>query len=622
MKPRHYPVVLALSAVLVLSSFFLGSVRLPGQTASSPLPVADLSVERYFQHVSFLASDALKGRGNGTPELERAAEYIEAQFGMYGLKPAGDAGSFFQKFEITTGTEFGTGSSLTVDGAAAKPDADFAIIPFSSAGSFDGPVVFAGYGITAPELHWDDYAGIDAAGKAVIVFRHEPGENDDRSPFAGKDNTAHATFVNKAINAKNHGAKAIVFITDPNNHESEEDVVGAATRDSDGADMGILAVHATRDSLKPLVDKLNRTLSDVQRGIDTGMKPDSFELQGERIRIAADIQRVRKTVRNVIGAVPGSDDTLKNQWIVIGGHYDHLGLGDRNSLAPSEVGRPHHGADDNASGTAGVLELARLVSRNRNLFGRSILFMAFAGEELGLFGSADFVNHPTVPLDSIVGMINMDMIGRMTNDTVNVIGAGTSPNFKPWLEESNKTAGLKLTLSDSGHEGSDHVSFNSKRIPSLFFFSGLHQDYHRPSDTADKINSAGAVRILSLVAETAERMASSADRPQYTQIREAPGAPQQAASSGSGYGPYFGSVPDFRDDLNGVLFADVRSDSPAAKAGLKAGDLMVGFGTQSIQNLYDFTYALGSKKPGDVVPVTVVRDGQTIKVDVTLETRK
>jgi membrane-associated protease RseP (regulator of RpoE activity) len=318
--------------------------------------------------------------------------------------------------------------------------------------------------------------------------------------------------------------------------------------------------------------------------------------------------------------VQGSDNQLNKEWIVVGAHYDHLGLGDRSSLAPSLIGQIHHGADDNASGTAGVLELARLAVRNRQAFKRSILFMTFAGEELGLFGSRHFVDHPTVPLGSITAMINMDMIGRVKADRLDVLGVGTSPEFSAWVEEANKPVGLKLNLSNAGREGSDHISFDGKHIPILFFFSGLHEDYHRPSDTADKINAKGAVQILSVIANIAERLTNAPARPLYTEVRQE--RPVQAGGGGGGYGPYFGSVPDFRDDLNGVLFADVRADSPAAKAGLKAGDLMVEFGGQPVRNLEEFTYVLSNKKPGDVVVVVVRRNNETLRVNVTLEVRR
>lgn len=591
---------------------------MPAAAVAAIDAVADLAPDRYMQHVTYLARDEMKGRGNGSPELDEAAEYIASQFRVWGLRPAGDDGTFFQKFELTTGARFGPKNELSFNGTTLKINQDFVPISFSSTAEFEGPAVFAGYGITAPELHYDDYGGIDVTDKIVIAFRHEPQELDATSPFSGTNFTPHATFINKAINARQHGAKGILFITDPNNHATEEDVVGPATRTAEPDDIGISSVHARRAPITALLPKGDRDLAAIQRRIDRDLESQSFEIPDSRIKIATDVARTRQPVRNVVAAVPGNDPELRNEWVVVGAHYDHLGLGNRGSLAPSQVGQIHHGADDNASGTSGVLEIARVAATHKQQIKRSMLFMTFAGEELGLLGSAYFTNHPTVPIDKIAGMINMDMIGRLRNDRIFVGGVGTSPSFKPWIEALNQTVGLKLDYSDSGFGSSDHTSFTIKRIPVLFFFSGLHADYHKPSDTYEKINAEGATKVLSLAYLMVDRMANDGRRPQYTEVQEA----RPSGSGGGGYGPYFGSIPDFRDDLKGVLFADVRPASPAAKAGLRPGDLMVEFDGKSVQNLYDFTYALRTKKAGDVVLVVVKRNGGDVKATVTLEARR
>jgi aminopeptidase YwaD len=616
MEKARYPAVLFVSALLVLSSLYLNSlVAIP---AARPVAeqASDLSASRYLDHVKYLASDELKGRGDGSPELNKAADYIAAQFRRLGLHPMGGDNTYFQKFELTTGAQIGSQNQLELNGTQLKINDEFVPIAFSNTAQASGPLVFAGYGITAPEYHYDDYQGIDAHGKIVVVLRHEPQESDPKSPFDGTNFTRHASFIDKGINAKQHGAAGIIFITDLN-HDNEE--VGPATRTAETDDIGIPAVHAKREAFLNVFKQSGKDIAGIQKKIDMDLKPESFELPSVHVALNTEIIRTRKTVENVIGALPGSDPALKDEWVVVGAHYDHLGLGDRNSLAPSQIGQIHHGADDNASGTAGVMELARLAAKNKQEWKRSVLFITFAGEELGLFGSSDFVNHPTIPLNNIVAMINMDMIGRLNNDRLFVGGVGTSPQFKPWLEELNKPVHLELDYSDSGYGASDHMSFNAKKIPVLFFFSGLHTDYHKPSDTADKINANGAVKVLGLVYATMDKLSSNAGRLEYTEVRQ----PQQPASGGGGgYGPYFGSVPDFRDDLKGVLFADVQNNSPAAKAGLKQGDLMTAFDGKPIQNLYDFTYALRAKKPGDIVEVVVKRNGEDVKVNVTLEARK
>jgi Zn-dependent M28 family amino/carboxypeptidase len=602
-------------AILVLAILFaLPAIYL--KASSAAVAIADLSSTRYFEHVKYLAGDELKGRASGSPELDKAADYIAAQFRSAGLRPMGDGNTYFQKFELTTGARLGPNNDLQVNSRKLTINEDFVPIVFSNTARFDGPLVFAGYGITAAAQHYDDYAGINVTGKVVLVLRHEPQESDANSPFEGTNFTTHASFVNKVINAKQHGARGIIFISDVN-HEDEQ--VGPATKTAETDDLGLPAFHAKRQPFAELLKAAGKDLSAIQKQIDADLKPQSFDLPAARVSISTDVVRTRRTVRNVVAGLPGSDPALRSEWVVIGAHYDHLGLGDRNSLAPSQAGQIHHGADDNASGTSGVIEIARLAAKNKEQWKRSVLFITFAGEELGLLGSANFVSHPTVPLNNVTGMINMDMIGRITNDRLFVGGVGTSPTFKPWLEDLNKSTRLQLDYSDSGYGASDHMSFNAKKIPVLFFFSGLHTDYHKPSDTYEKINATGAVKVLSLVYLTADKMASEGKRLEYTEVQQPkPGT----AGSGGGYGPYFGSVPDFRDDLKGVLFADVQNNSPAAKAGLKQGDLLTGFDGKPIENLYDFTYALQTKKPGDVVVVVVKRNGQEMKVNVTLEARR
>ena len=597
--------------------FVLFAATLATFAAPRSLQAAEqLSPSRYIEDVKFLASGAMQGRGNGSPELEKAADYIADQFRAAGLQPAGTDNGYFQAFEITTGATLGAKNALRIGDTALKIDDDFVPVVFSDTAQFDGPVIFAGYGITAPEYKYDDYAGIDATNKIVVVFRHEPQELDPKSIFAGTDYTAHASFINKAINARMHGAKGVIFITDPM-HENEE--VGPATRPIEAGDLGIPAVHAKRASLVEAFKKGGKDLAELQKTIDKDLVPQSFEAAGLRGHIATDVIRTRKTVRNVVAALPGSDPQLTNEWIVIGAHYDHLGLGGTSSLAPSLIGQPHHGADDNASGTAGVMELARVASKNRGALKRSVLFMAFAGEEVGLLGSSHFTNYPTVPLASVNAMINMDMIGRVSGDRITIGGVGTSPSFKPILDELGPGRGLTIQPTESGYGASDQTAFNTKKIPVLFFFSGTHTDYHKPSDTADKINTGGAIKVLSLVYQMTERLAAQPQKLVYAEVQE----PRNAGrGSGGGYGAYFGSVPDFRDDIKGVLFADVVTNSPAAKAGLKGGDILIEFDGKAVQSLNDYAFVLRQKKPGEVVAVVVKRDGQDLKVNVTLDVRK
>jgi len=598
-----------IAPVLCLSLALVG-------VAAAPVLAAEPSAARYSEDVKFLASDDLEGRGNGTPELERAADYIADQFKRAGLRPAGEDGTFFQKFEITVGAAFGKNNVFNIGTTALKRDEDFVPIAFSDTADFQGPLVFAGYGITAPEYKYDDYANIDATDKIVVVFGHEPQEVEANSVFAGTEFTPYASYINKAINARMHGAKGIVFITDPS-HDYED--VGPATRREDSGDVGLPAIHAKRGPILAAFQAAGKNLVDAKAAIDKDLSAQSFELPNVRVRIATEVIRTRKTVRNVMASLPGADPERAKQWIVLGGHYDHLGLGGTSSLAPSLQGQPHHGADDNASGTAGVLELARLAAQNKADWKRSVLFIAFAGEEVGLLGSAYFANHPTIPFSAINVMVNMDMIGRMSGERLYIGGVGTAANLQAAIDESAKGLGLNITTTQSGYGPSDHTAFNAKKVPVLAFYTGAHTDYHKPSDTADKINTPGALKILSLVYKMAGRLDADTQKLAYLDVKETQPA---LRGSGGGYGPYFGSVPDFRDDVKGVPFSDVVANSPAGKAGLKGGDIMIEFDRKPVTSLADYAFVLRQKKPGDVVSVLVKRGATEVRVDVTLEARK
>ena len=612
MQTRHYPIAVIVG--MLAAGAVVGLALVPAvQTSADAAP--EFSRGRYLEHVRHLASPDMQGRGNGSPELEEAADYLADQFRLLGLAPAGEDGSYFQGFEATTDARLGNGSALTLGAEPFTPMVDFAPLKLSADGAASGELAFVGYGITAPEMHWDDYGGVDVAGKIVVAFRHEPRENDPESPFAGTDFTSHASLMNKVINAKQHGAAAILFILDPDQHAPDAQDVLATAEGTTGDDSGLIAAYVRMEPVVDYFAGFGFDLAAAQRAIDSELAPRSFEVPGSAAGVTADVVRVRSPLRNVMARIEGSDPVLREEWVVVGAHYDHLGLDGEFSLASDGEGQIHHGADDNASGTAGMLELARAASENRGAFARSLLFMGFSGEEIGLLGSNHFVNRPTIPLENTAAMINLDMIGRIRDDRVYASGVGTAAGLTELLESVNDT-GLQLDYSDSGMGGSDHMSFNIKEVPVLFFFSGLHGDYHKPTDTADKIDADGALQVLRVAYGAMERLANRPERPLYTRVEE----PRPVSGSGGGYGPYFGSIPDFTE-VDGVLFADVNPGSPAAEAGFAAGDILVEFNGNRIGNLYDFTYALQAQQPGDTVTVAVTRDDARIEADVRLGAR-
>jgi hypothetical protein len=579
----------------------------------------EIDADRYLGHVKFLASPELADRGTGTPGLEKAAEYIERQFKSYGLKPVNGSG-YFQPFPVTTDARLGPKNDLaSVERGSTSRlqlNQDFVPFNFSSSGAVACGVVFVGYGITAPEYHYDDYAGIDVKGKAVLVLRHEPQEFDEKSVFAGKMLTEHAQFWSKAVNAKRHGAAAVLLVNDCEHHAGEADDLEKFGHAAGPADAGIPFVQVKTEVAEKWLAPSGRTLDQLTAAIDKNLTPQSFALpDAVRISGSVDVERERKTVRNVAAYIPGRT----GEYVIIGAHYDHLGLGEQFSMEPSATGKPHPGADDNASGTAGVLELARwFAAHSRHK--RGLLFLTFAGEELGLLGSRFYVDHPELPLADAVAMINLDMIGRLRDGKVYIGGERTGSNLKELVDAALPRHKLKPEVSSIAESGSsDHESFATRQVPVLFFFSGLHADYHKPSDTWDKIDAPDAAELLRGVAEVATTLADEDGRPRFAKIAEPP--PGNAGGESRGYGAWFGSVPDFGEVPKGVKFADVTAGSPAGNAGLKAGDILTEFDGKPVENLYDFTYALRSKKPGDEVAVKVLRAGEPISARVVLGKR-
>ena len=582
--------------------------------ATTPVPQADPS--RYLNDIKSLSSPEMEGRGAGTKGLMRAQHLIEKRYKELGLDPAG-VNAYAQPFTVVTGARLKHDNHFVAEATGSKHelkiDEDFVPFSFSASGQVAAPLVFAGYGATADEFHYDDYAGLDVKDKIVVVLRYEPSGFAEKSGNHGL--TQHSQLVSKAINARNHGAKAVIVVNGKLG-DGEEDLLTRFGSVSGPENIGVVMVQVKNAAAESWFQSAGKSLKDIQDHINSGTKPDSFAFPDTlHLSLHIDIETTRATVNNVLAWLPGQTD----EYVVVGAHYDHLGRGNFDSLAPSQIGQIHPGADDNASGTAGVLELARVLAPQRGQLKRSILFMDFAGEELGLLGSAAWVKDPTHPLTKAVAMLNMDMIGRIKDDKVYIGGVGTGSTFKAVLEQAQKETPFKIEYSAGGYSSSDHTSFVTKKIPVLFFFSGLHSDYHKPSDTWDKINAPSAARLLDLVGNVAVQLANAQDAPAFQVVAEDKPA---GGSGGGGYGPYFGSIPDFGQTENGVKFSDVKPNSPAAKAGLKAGDILVQFGDKPIKNLYDFTDALRRSKVGDVVEVKVLRDGQPVTASVRLEQRK
>jgi len=617
-RTRHLKFYAMFITSILLALVATGSFIAAGKkTAGAPA----VDAARLQHHVIYLASQKMRGRGAGTPELDTAAKYVAGEFAKYKLEPAFGK-SFYQEFQVTVGADLGKRNNLRAkSGTQASDlalDRDYLPLGFTESGAATLSMVFAGYGITAEEYKYDDYLHLDVKDKAVIVMMHEPQENDDKSVFGGAALTPYSRVVDKAINARNHGAKAMILVNDPVPHAEEPDTLMKFGRLDGPEHSGMLLIQATQATVNQWLSSTGKTLASLQSAIDADLSSQSQTLPGMELLLQIDVKRRTATARNVIGILRGSDPQLREQAVIIGAHYDHLGLGERNSLAPSQAGKVHPGADDNASGTAAVLELARVLASEKVKPKRTIIFMAFSAEEMGLLGSTHYTKAPLWPLEKTAAMINLDMVGRPKDNKLNVGGVGSSPSFRAIVEKANQGS-FQIGYSESGLGSSDHQSFYLKGIPVIFFFSGLHGDYHKPTDLPERIMTADHARVTEVALRTAEVLAAVEPRPQFVRVVEA--ARPVSGSGGGGYGPWFGSIPDMGEDVEGVKFGGISEGSPAEKAGFKPGDILVEFGDKPIKNLYDMTFALRAHKPGDVVRVTVLRGGERITKDVTLARR-
>ena len=591
-------------------------VALAVACSASPQPVAvDSRVL-----VGVLADDEFEGRLTGTAGSQLAGDYIIEQLHAMGATPLLGAEDFRLPFEFTAGMSDG-GSSLSLDVDAADlqrwDDGAVQALSFSESGSVSGELVFAGYGLSVPEtdgFSYDSYATLDVANKVVLVLRYFP--EDTEGELRGTL-SRYSGLRYKALAARERGAKGLIVVTGPRSPNAGTLV--PMTFDTALSGSNIVAGSVTGEVGERLVGLTGQTLEDVQASLDTGNPHvTGFVIPGADITLETTINREARTGYNIVGWLPAAETIdVEKPHILLGAHYDHLGYGrGGNSLArESEAGEVHNGADDNASGVAAVLSVgARLAQADRQ---RHVLLAFWAGEELGLLGSADFVDTSPLPMDEVAAYLNFDMVGRLTENRLTVQAVGTSPVWTELIEELNESVGFDLEFIADPYLPTDVTSFNQASVPSVGFFTGSHEDYHRPTDDPDTLNYTGLDRIAELATAVVQRLAARPDAPAFVRVEQPARQGSQAVMR-----IFTGTIPDYAQEAEGLLLSGVVGGGPADHAGLQGGDIIIELAGQSITNIYDYTYALDLLRVDQPAHVVYVRDGEQMEAELMPEARQ
>jgi hypothetical protein len=574
----------------------------------------DSAVARMKKDLNFLASEECEGRGLKTDGINKAAAYVADQFKAAGLKPAGPDGSYFQPFSIKetyleTGPHklsLGSSDCKRIDAAFKK---EFTVSGLSGKGTVGGGFVFAGFGITSDK--YDDYKGLDVRNQIVIVLRQVPRMRAKSDRLFSDDETGkHAPLSVKIKLAAKNGAAAVVFVND-RDMAGKDDPLMTFDYAAGGESGTIPVVHAKREVIDQALESTGKKLADIEAEIDKDLKPQSFAVAGWSATVQTAIGILEVPAKNVVGYLDGSGP-LKDETVILGAHYDHLGRGE---VGTKELGSTaiHYGADDNASGTTALMELARRFGSRPNRAGRRLVFIAFSGEERGLFGSLAYVNKPVFPLAETVAMLNMDMVGRLRPDEKNhkdrlvVGGIGTAKSFEKLIDDANAKFDFHLSKDKAGVGPSDHTSFYMAKVPVYFFFTGEHAEYHTPKDRPETINFPGMAKVTDLVDQLATRIATEKERPEYL-------AGAVGSMGGRPGGPKLGIMPRYEETGDGMEVSGVMPGGAAEAAGMKKGDKITAIAGKPVKNIQDYMAAMSGLKRGEDVEITITRDGKTLKI--------
>ncbi len=614
------------SALLYLSLFHLCSGIADSAFSGEESVSRAAKVDRVLHDIEFLSSDALEGRGIDTPGIETAAQHIIREYERIGLKPGMPDGSFRQPFQVTIGEVVVSENTAVVlkgpNGLTITPRLvdEYQPIRRGATGKAVAGLTFIGYGITSEEDKYDDYSGISVEGRIVVLIRREPHQKKAGGAFKGPQVSNHSYIDRKLQLLADARAAGIIFVNDPF-QESGPDIDELTPPNGFGTNgSGVPFVHVRQAIIDQILDvtpltangRQLRTLRDVASYIDETLQPVSQELSGWSAEISTEFLAKTISTDNLIGVVEGEGE-YSGETIVIGGHYDHLGYGGFGSRSPGRKGEIHNGADDNASGTAAVLELARRVA-NGPKPQRRMVFICFSAEERGLLGSAHYVRHPAFPLDQTVFMLNFDMIGNLRGNRVEVNGVGSATEFAELVMKADQASPLDVTIVENPFGGSDHLPFYQKQIPVMFCFTGLTGTYHTPDDDFAGLNIEGVVDVV----DYSELLLNSIDqlkkRPTYQEVSRS-SRRQQARL------PFLGIQPELTDEnTEGILVRAVRPDSPAKSAGIQVGDVIIRVGDRGTPDYAALLDQLGKAKPGDTWKVVVRRDATEMELSVELGT--
>jgi hypothetical protein len=562
---------------------------------------SQVTVQEFQQHIKYLSSDALLGRLTGSPGDSLAAVYVKGNLLSYGLIPL--EGDGFQRYKVTKRVVAGKSNSLSVNDVNYTIDKDFMPLAFSSNTGLESGVVFAGYGfnINSDSIKWNDYDGVNVKGKWVMILRGDPEPDNNKSPYI-----SFSADRDKALLAKDMGAAGVLMVSGP--VFDPQDTFEALNLEGYSVDIPVLRIK--KEVANAILSKSNATIASLEKKLNETKKPYSFSVN-VKVNGKTEILRELAGTRNVMMLLPGEDPKMKNEYIILGAHFDHLGMGGpgSGSRALDTIGI-HHGADDNASGVAMMLELAEKFAKTPGSHKRSIICLSFSGEEEGLLGSKHFVDDPCIDLSKVDAMINMDMVGRL-NETNNmeIDGVGTATGLKELVYANSDTSIIKLTLSPEGYGPSDHSSFYGKNIPVLFYFTGGHMDYHTPTDTWEKINYKGMVEISALIFKVAEALANDSARLEFKEA----GPKEDVNRYPRRRGVTLGIMPDFAGVIKNGLRADfITPGKPAALGGMQKGDIITFINGKQVNNVQDYMFRMGQLKHGQTISVEVLRGGEKV----------